>query len=52
MTDRNKHPNQFDEAFGNAILKAAQEGLVVLDGDKVKITEKGRMALAEAEKND
>lgn len=39
-----KHPVQFDDVLSNALLQMAEDGLVQLDGERVILTEKGRLA--------
>ena len=45
--DYRKAHERFDEAFAGALQQMDQDGLIALDGKKVKLTEKGRLKMAE-----
>lgn len=49
---KNQHPVQFDDVLSNALLQMARDGLVQLDGERVILTEKGRLAAQDMPKKE
>ena len=50
MNDIN-HPNEIDDKLSNTLLQLAQDGMIVINGNNIHITEKGRQTINELNKN-
>lgn len=50
MSDKHD-PTPTENAFADTLLALANEGMVEIDGDTIRLTDKGRAAAREAEVN-